>query len=719
MAPDIKTKVPDFSKESFSVRIYLLIISFVLLLLSSEPAYAYIGPGAGFAVAGSFLVIFAAVASALIILITWPVRFVIRAIRFRKVYARARIRRAIVLGFDGMDHALTTKLIGEGKLPNFAALRDQGCFKPLRSTIPPISPVAWSSFQTGVNPGKHNIFDFLTRDPQTYVPKLSSSEIRGAARTLRLGKYILPLGKPDIRLLRKSVPFWKILGDNGIFSSVIRVPITFPPEKFYGVQLSGMCAPDLRGSQGIFSYFTTAAPAEGDSEGGEVTRVSKNGSTIEAALLGPDDPMLKDAAQLTCPFTVALNGTEQAELHVNGSRYTLTIGSYSEWIPVVFRASLGVKVSGICRFLLQQTDPEFCLYVTPVQIDPAKPVMPVSHPRIYSTYLAKNQGRYATLGLAEDSWALNNRCLDDEGFLEQCRQNDSERELMFFDTLEKTNRGLCVCVFDGTDRVQHSFWRQIDPQHPAHNGEYRAPEVNAIEEAYRNADRIVGQTLQKCQDDDTLLMVISDHGFNTFRYGVDLNCWLEQNGYLVLKEQGLGLKNLAGIDWSRTRAFAVGLAGLYLNLKGRESGGIVDPGSEAAALRDEIAAKLNSLTDPQHDDQPVVKQVYNAVKTYAGPYKQDAPDLLVGFHIGYRASWETAVGQVTDQLFHPNMKAWSGDHCVDQSLVPGILFCNRSVEDAMPRLLDIGPTIMKQFGVDVPEHMDGKAWNVGDTLAKP
>jgi len=697
--------------------LFILIILF-LIIVSAEPAHAYIGPGAGFAVAGSFLVIFAAIASALIILITWPVRAVIRAVRFRKVYARARIRRAIVLGFDGMDHALTSKMIDEGKLPNFAALRDEGCFKPLRSTIPPISPVAWSSFQTGVNPGKHNIFDFLTRDPQTYLPKLSSSEIHGSARTLSLGRYRIPIGRPDIRLLRKSVPFWKILGDNGVFSSVLRVPITFPPEKFYGVQLSGMCAPDLRGSQGIFSYFTTAAPAEGESTGGEVTRVSKNGSIIEAALLGPDDPMLKDATPLTCPFTVALNGTDQAELRVNGSYYTLTVGSYSDWIPVVFRASLGVKVSGICRFQLQEINPEFRLYVTPVQIDPAKPVMPVSHPRIYSTYLAKNQGRYATLGLAEDSWALNNRCLDDEGFLEQCRQNDREREKMFFDTLEKTNRGLCVCVFDGTDRVQHSFWRQIDPQHPAHEGKYTPPEVNAIEEAYRNADRIVGQTLQKCSDDETLLMVISDHGFNTFRYGVDLNCWLEKNGYLVLKDQGLGLKNLAGIDWSQTRAFAVGLAGLYLNLKGRESEGIVDPGAEAAALRDEIAAKLNVLTDPEHDDQSVVKQVYNAVKTYAGPYKQDAPDLLVGFHIGYRASWETAVGQVTDQLFHPNMKAWSGDHCVDQSLVPGILFCNRAVEDAMPRLLDIGPTIMKQFGVDVPAHMDGKAWSVGATPAQ-
>jgi len=696
------------------VRGFFILLWFVLFVFAARPAHAYIGPGAGFAVAGSFLVIFAAVFSALIILITWPVRAVVRALKFRRVYERSRIRRAIVLGFDGMDFSLTSKMIAEGKLPNFAALRAEGSFKPLRSTIPPISPVAWSSFQTGVNPGKHNIFDFLTRDPQTYAPRLSSSEIRGPARSFRLGKYTIPLGRPDIRLLRKSMPFWKILGDHGIFSSIIRVPITFPPEKFYGVQLSGMCAPDLRGSQGIFSYFTTAAPAEGDSTGGEVTRVVKNGATVTAALQGPDDPLRTERAPLTCPFTVTLSGSQRAELRVAGARHTLMVGAYSPWIPVEFRASLGRKISGICRFLLQETEPELRLYVTPVQIDPAKPVMPVSHPPIYATYLAKNQGRYATLGLAEDSWALNNRCLDDEGFLEQCRTYDTEREAMFFDALEKTGRGLCVCVFDGTDRVQHSFWRELDPAHPAHRGSYTPPEVSAIEKAYRNADRIVGETMRRCRDDGTLLMVISDHGFNTFRYGVDLNRWLEENGYLALKEQGRGLKNLAGIDWSRTRAFAVGLAGIYLNLKGRESGGIVDPAREASDLRAEIAEKLTGLSDPLRGGQRVVKKVYNALATYAGPYKQDAPDLLVGFHIGYRASWETAVGQVTDAVFHDNVKAWSGDHCVDQSLVPGILFCNRSVEDATPRLLDIGPTIMSLFGVDVPAHMDGRPWSVGN-----
>lgn len=693
-----------------------MIYLYVFILITFDSllpclANAYIGPGAGFAVAGSFLVIFTAILSALVVLITWPIRAVIRIVRFRKIYARSRITKAIILGFDGMDYALTKRMLSEGKLPNFAKLRETGCFKPLRSTIPPISPVAWSSFQTGVNPGKHNIFDFLTRDRLTYAPRLSSTDIKGPARKLSIGKYVLPLGKSDIRLLRKAIPFWKILGDHGIFSSIIRVPITFPPEKFYGVQLSAMCVPDLRGSQGIFSYYTTRPALSDENTGGEVHRVTRSGNTVTAILQGPDDPGLKTRKALTCPFIITFNGDKKAELRINKKKYMLVEGAYSDWISITFSASLGIKISGICRFLLVETQPDFKLYVTPVQIDPDKPAMPISFPKIYATYLAKRQGRYATLGLAEDSWALNEKCIGDDDFLEQCRRHDHEREQMFFDALENIGRGLCVCVFDGTDRVQHSFWRQIDPEHPAHNGTYRAPDVPAIEEAYKNADRIVGETLRKCSGNGALLMVISDHGFNTFRYGIDLNRWLEEHGYLVLKEGGRGLKNLTGVDWLRTRAFALGLAGIYLNIKGREAQGIVDPSAEAPLLRNEIAGKLIELMDGSRK-QPVIKQVYNATTFYSGPYKNDAPDLLIGYHIGYRASWQTAVGEVTDRVLHDNMKAWSGDHCIDQSLVPGILFCNYKVKDENPRLLDIGPSILNMFGVEVPAHMDGKPLHI-------
>ena len=687
----------------------LLSITAAALLLVLVPLRvdAYIGPGAGFAVAGSFLVMFAAMVSALFLLLTWPVRYLVRAIRYRRVFARSRVKKVVVLGLDGLDYGLTGKWIAEGKLPNFAKLRDEGCFKPLASTVPPISPVAWSSFQTGTNPGKHNIFDFLTRDRRTYAAKLSSTSIRESARALSIGKYRIPLGSADIRLLRKGLPFWKILGDQGIFSSVIRVPITFPAEKFYGIQLSAMCVPDLRGTQGMFSYYTTEPGGNGRSTAGENFQVQRNGNTIAGELVGPKNPMLQAGKLLTCPFAVTLNGDQGATLRISGKAVQLRAGEYSDWIKVFFKAPLGVRIAGICRFLLKSTAPEFKLYVTPINIDPEKPAMPISYPPVYATYLSKRQGSYATLGLAEDSWALNEKLISDDDFLKQCLQHDGERERMFFDSLDNIRRGLCVCVFDGTDRVQHTFWRQLDKDHPAYEDKGTVPEHSAIEEIYKRADALLGRTLDKCRDKDTLLMVISDHGFSSFRYGVDLNRWLEENGYLNVKHGAGEKENLLTVDWSQTKAYAIGLAGLYLNLKGREGQGIVDPRTEAPALRDEITQKLLSLRDPIRN-RPAVKGVYNAWNVYSGPYREDAPDLIVGYHAGYRASWETAVGKVTGSIFHDNVKAWSGDHCIDRSLVPGVLFCSRRIADEHPRLMDIGPTVLDLFGVKVPAHMDGK-----------
>ena len=694
---------------------FLLLVVFLVLAIPGQ-AQAYIGPGADFAVVGSFLAMFTAVLSAVLALFTWPTRYVIRAIRCRRVFARSRVKKFVILGLDGMDPGLTEKFLAEGKLPNLARLREQGCYRPLATTIPSISPVAWSSFQTGVNPGKHNIFDFLTRDKQSYQPKLSSVDIRGPRRKLSIGKYQFALGRADIRLLRKSKPFWKILGEHGVFSNIIRVPITFPPEKFHGVLLSGMCVPDLRGTQGMFSFYTTRDQNSDERTGGENFYVTKNDSTIEAELVGSENPLRKDKSVLKTPFVVTIRDDVSADIKINGQVHRLNKGVYTEWIKVDFKAAPGIKVRGICKFLLLSAVPEFELYVTPINIDPEKPVMPIAYPAVYSTYLAKRQGPFATLGLAEDSWALNEKVLIDDSFIQQCINMDTEREKMFFDSLDKVKHGLCVCVFDGTDRIQHTFWRDIDEEHPARQERGRQQDRNAIEELYRRMDVLVGKTLTKCEGKDTVLMIISDHGFNTFRYGVDLNRWLEQNGYLKLKQDGRDKKYMAGVDWSQTRAFAVGLAGIFLNLKGRESQGIVDAGAEASQLRKEIAEKLTGLTDPSRN-QPAIKQVYNALEVYRGPYKNEAPDLIVGYNRGYRASWETAVGQVTDKVFHDNTKAWSGDHCIDHSLVPGVLFCNRPIVTEQPRLMDIGPTVLDMFGVTVPKHMDGKPLAVADADA--
>lgn len=686
----------------------LVLAGFALLL--PERAEAYIGPGAGFAVGTTLVTLFFAFFSAIGALLLWPFRWLIRFLRQMRAHARSRVKRFVVLGLDGFEPRLTEKFMAEGKLPNFARLKEQGTYMRLGTTAPAMTPVAWATFLTGCNPGKHNIFDFLTRDPKTYLPALSSAEIHPPRKTLNIGKYRIPIGKPDIRQMRKGVPFWNILGDHGIFSNIIRMPITFPPEKLRGCLLSAMSVPDLRGSQGTFSFYTSAADGE-EQIGGEQIRVRRDGNVVRSHLIGPENTLVKDGGTMRCPFEVRITGPDAAILKVNGETHKLKRGEYTPWVTVKFSAGLGVKVSGICEFLLIATEPDFKLYVTPIQIDPSKPALPISHPKVYATYLSKSQGKYATMGLAEDTWALNALVLDDETFLHQCLEVDEERIDMFFDALEKVRRGFIACVVDGPDRIHHMFWRYIDPKHPARNGQPGPKIRNAIEEMYVRMDQLVGDALAECDDPGTVLVVMSDHGCASFRRGIDLNRWLEENGYLKLKPDGRNIKYLQGVDWSQTRAYCIGLTGIWLNIKGREAQGIVDP-AEAPGLRDELIEKLSSLRD--EDGQTAVNHVYDANKIYRGPYKTAAPDLIVGYNDGYRVSWEAAIGQPTDRLFHDNLKAWSGDHIVDPRLVPGVLFCNRRIGAERAHISDLAPTILEMFGVKVPSQMDGRPLAVAD-----
>jgi predicted AlkP superfamily phosphohydrolase/phosphomutase len=691
----------------------------VVVLAVAPSAEAYIGPGAGFAVLSSFFVVLAASLSAFAALLTWPVRWTFRALRGRRAMARARVKRCVILGLDGMDPDLVDSFFAKGMLPNLQKLGRKGCYNRLGTTAPPLSPVAWSTFLTGSNPGKHNIFDFLTYDRRTYLPQLSSVRIGEPRRHLKIGGYRLPIGRPEIRMLRKSKPFWKILGEHGVFSSVIRVPITFPPEKFHGVLLSAMCVPDLRGSQGTFSYYTTRGSGESleveqmvEHTGGEQIRVERRGDRIESHLVGPPNTIAGGGEPATARFTVTFNGSNgSAQLRVDGRTVRLDVGQYSDWIAVTFRLGLGVKVSGICRFLLTATEPEFGLYVTPIQIDPERPAMPIAHPTAYSIYLSKRQGRFATLGLAEDTWALNEKILEDDSFLQQCIDADAEREEMFLDSLDKVKRGLCAAVFDGTDRIQHMFWRYIDPDHPARDGFGTHQERTAIEDHYRRCDELVGKVLAKCDNKDTWVLVISDHGFKPFRRGIDLNRWLIDNEYMALKPDADGSKYLTDVDWSRTRAFAIGLAGIYLNVKGREAQGIVKAGEEEAELRRELCSKLTGLRDDERNEL-AISQALNSHKVYNGPYRPEGPDVIVGYNVGYRVSWDAAVGRVTGSVFSDNTKAWSGDHCIDPELVPGVMFSNRRINAEEPRLMDIGPTVLDMFGVPVPKQMDGRPFMV-------
>ena len=691
------------------MRKFIPSLTVALTLCLAQPLQAYVGPGAGFAFLSSFLVLIAVMLAAILSLLAWPFRFVYWLIKGRKTYGRSSIDRLVIIGLDGMDPVLAERFMAEQKLPNFAQLKQQGTYARLRTTTPSISPVAWSSFMTGTNPSKHNIFDFLNRDPKSYLPGLSSAHIGNARKSLSLGKFTIPLSKPEIRGMRKSVPFWKILGDQGIFSTILRVPITFPPEKFRGHLLSGMCAPDLKGTQGSFSFYTSNPERARAMEGGAIVPIQVTGDQIETYLSGPENMLLRQAGEMRLPLKLRLcPDSESVTLSVDGQKIRLNKGELSPWIRLTFKPGLGMKVKCICRFWVTELRPHFEMYVTPLNIDPERPALPISHPIYYSIYLSKLLGRFVTLGLANDTWALNEGALSEEAFLELAYSHQSEWEKIFFNGLSKLKRGVVACVFETTDSIQHMFFRYLDKDHPALRRHPGTMGPHVIEELYARMDALIGKVL-KTLDDRSILIVMSDHGFKSFRRGVNLNSWLLREGFLTLKdgrtESGEWFRD---VDWSKTRAYALGLGGIYLNLKGREASGIVVSGKEAESLKLQIIGGLEGLVDDVGGCR-AINRVFDRERLYAGPYRENAPDLIVGYSEGYRASWDGVKGSANHVVFSDNTKNWSGDHCIDPEVVPGVLFCSRKLKADEACIWDIAPTSLELFGVPVPPYMDGKS----------
>ena len=620
---------------------------------------AYIGPGAGFAFFGSFASLLVSIAAGFISLALWPVRMLTGFVRRGFAFRRARVKKLIFLGLDGLDPRITERLMSEGRLPNLARLRDQGGYQRLRTTFPPLSPVAWSTFATGVNPGRHNIFDFLSRDLRTYVPELSSAKIRSGS----------------IEMRRKSEPFWKILGRHAIRSTILRVPITFPPDRFSGHMLSAMGTPDLRGTQGDYTLYSENQSRKHVRNWRALKRTETG---HEGEVEGPPGEFL------------GFGITNDHLLRVDGNSYPLEPGKYTPWLRLRFPSA-----RGLVRFLLVEKEP-FTLYVTPVQIDPENPALPISHPRYFALYLAKLLGPYATAGMAEDTSALNEGAIDHEAFLLQAKSIQREREAMFFSSLDRLKRGAVACVFDTTDRVQHMFYRQHESQ----------PDEGVIVRLYEDMDRIVGRAMSYI-DPHTALFVLSDHGFCSFRRAVNLNSWLRRVGYLALEhdtsESG---EYFEGVDWSRTRAYTFGLGGLYINRRGREALGIVPP-EQTDSLIEELRAKLAGLRDEQTGETAIL-HAYPSKEVYRGPYMRGAPDLIIGYAAGYRASWDAAIGKITPEVFSDNNRAWSGDHCVEPTLVPGVLFSNLKISASDPGIEDMAPTALDLFGIRAPAWMEGK-----------
>ena len=685
-------------------------------LVVPAPALAYVGPGAGFAFVSSLFILIVTMVLAVVTLLTWPIRLAIQKVRGSRALAASRVKRVVVLGLDGQDPELTEALMNEGVLPNFAKLRDAGSFHRLGTTLLAESPVAWTSFQTGCNPGKHRIFDFLVPNRKSHLPELCSARVEPPKRSLPLGPFRIPLGKPLIAQGRRSQPFWKTLGEHGIVSTILRVPITFPAEKFNGTLLSAMSVPDLNGSQGTYYYYSSDPDERlAMTSGIRVPVVWRDGSA-RGTITGPDNSLRAGGGEMTLDFEVRAGADGGATLHLGDETHPLPPRTHTPWITLEFKPGLGMTVTGIVRFYLIDTEPHLKLYMTPINIDPDQPALPISHPFTYAVYLSKTQGRYATLGLAEDTSALNEEVVDEDAFLEQTYLVHEERERMFFDALDKTSRGAVVCVFDITDRLQHMFFRHLDDTHPANRGR-NGKHKDAIRKLYIEMDALVGKTMAAAGD-ETALFVMSDHGFKPFRRGVNLNSWLHQHGYLALKgDTPTGADMFGDVDWSRTRAYAVGFGGIYLNVAGREAQGIVTT-DEVAGLKREITEGLKALVDEVEQVKPV-REVYDASEVYSGPYVREAPDLIVGFRPGHRVGWASVTGGIGEEIIEDNTRYWSGDHNFNPPDVPGMLFSNRTIDAEAPHIMDIGPTVLDLFGVAVPPYCDGRSLMPADRSSAP
>ena len=684
----------------------------LIVLLASGVAEAYIGPGAGISFLQGLWVALVGLVLSVVAIVLLPLKLLIRnfggakaaltllglgllgwLIHEYKPQAAPEVRsggRTIVLGFDGLDPALAEKWMSEGLMPNFTQLAASGSFQSLATTNPAQSPVAWSSFATGTGPGDHGIFDFLRRSTDAYVPDFSISETTPTKHTVKLFGLTIPTDGGEIINRRIGEPFWMTAENKGLNAVVLRVPVTYPPDPIHHM-LSGMGVPDLLGSQGTYSIFTTERLANTDNRRIQRVKPDQKGR-IETAITGPDDPFA-EGKTLQQPFSIEPT-PRGVQININGNSIALQEGQWSDWVGVDFKILGPLQTSGMLRFLLLQTYPVLKLYVSPIHIDPYDPAIRISSPPDYAAELADKIGLYHTIGMPEETWSLNEDQISDEDYLAVIRTTLAEREAMWYSALEAHDAELVVAVFVQTDRVSHMFYRGIDKEHPLY-GQAGEEARGAVQWIYQEADRVLGETLERMGEDDQIV-VLSDHGFAPFRKVVHLNRWLAQAGYLVFKPGEQGTDALFdGVDWAQTQAYALGLNGIFINQQGREPSGSVSV-LETPALKAKIIAQLTTATD-QETGESLVRQVFDRQEIYPGLASDEAPDLVIGYERNYRASWQTTLGGTPQKLVEDNHQKWSGDHCIDPSLVPGVLFTSFPLSHEIKNIQDVSTLILNQL----------------------
>ncbi len=674
----------------------------------------------------------------------------------------------VILGFDGVDAGIVEHMMAAGRLPHLAALKNRGGYSPLTPTVPAQTPVSWATFSTGLDPGGHEIFDFLKRNPADRVPTFAVADevekplflgratgpVLGAAVFLFLGlvallvsrrwrvagvalavlglaagagvflavRAYIPPTRPSVENKRKGKTFWSEAGARP--ATVMRVPVTFPPEPLPdGQMLSGLGVPDISGRIGKPFYFTSDpffAPREGNDFSIELVRLETNVGRQLTKIAGPPGKPFGRPGAIELPLTLTVPASrDRLSIAAGGESRELKPGAWSDWVSLTFRVNPLISVHGYGRFRLDRVDPEIGLYLSPIQFDPEKlpPGLDISAPRRFARELVEHFGRYKTMGWAIDTWSIQSGTLPEQAFLEDVAATVAQDRRMLESLLKQRPR-LLFHYFEFPDRVAHVFWRFRDREHPAYDAALAAKYGDAVEKAYETMDAIVGETAGSLAPQDVLI-VLSDHGFATWRRSVNYNTWLVENGYLVLKGDARrkSLEALfsrgqfwEAVDWSKSRAYAMGLGDIYVNLKGRENGGIVSPGSEYERLRTEISERLEALTDPKTRER-AVSRVFRREQIYRRYDPRLIPDLIVTNRPGYRVSWQASLGVPTQTVFEDNRDVWSGDHCsLDPDLVRGVFFSSKAFHaDHIPGIADATASVRALLGAPAPADVAGKS----------
>jgi predicted AlkP superfamily phosphohydrolase/phosphomutase len=631
----------------------------------------------------------------------------------------------MVLGIDAMDYGIARDMMTRGRMPNCASLSERGTFMPLGTSMPPLSPVAWTNFTTGMDSGGHGVFDFFRREPAQvkdgFLPQdgVSRTLTGGDPKSIPFTPWVWPAPQKQ-ELVRSGPPLWDLLEARGVRAVVWKMPACFPIPHSKARVLTGMGTPDVEGTYGTFTYLTDDPRDWGrDVTGGRILKVVVDNGVVRLAeemaetdrpyVQGPVNPFLSheigaDQRRVKVAFEVYVDRKEQTAVVVlQGADVVLKQGEWSRWLDVRFPLRPHAKsVHGFARVYLQEAAPRFRLFVSPINLAPGTTGLGTQG---LDRELLKRMGPYYTKGMAEQTKALTQGIWTPREYIAQSDMVLAER-LQALDLLvQDFTEGFLFVYISTLDLDSHVMWKYRDSLHPAHPSPCDPLAAERIADLYIRMDEVVGRVHRQLDPED-VLYVISDHGFVSFRREFNLVRWLHKEGYLVYPSsiRARLSKSYAGVDWSRTRAYGVGFNSLYLNLQGREASGAVRVEERDELVR-EIRGKLLALRDA--DETPVFRNVYRPEDIYSGSRMVDGPDLVLGYNAGYGPSDASVLGTWTEEVLADHLDGFSGHHAVDHEIVPGVLFSTRRLTAKKARLEDVTATILKDYDIPRPATMTG------------